>query len=64
MSGDMLSGVTLTPVVEALQGAISPTDIVTLFASGVKVALPLILVWFGCKWVYKKFTRATKGGRD
>lgn len=62
MSGDM-SGVTLQPVVTALQGAIQATDIVTLFATGVTVALPLILTWFGCKWVYARFTRATKGGR-
>lgn len=62
MSGDM-SGVTLQPVVSALQEAITATDIVTLFATGVRVALPLILTWYGCKWVYAKFTRATKGGR-
>lgn len=62
MSGDM-SGVTLEPVVTALQSAITANDIVTLFATGVKVALPLILVWYGCKWVYARFTRATKGGR-
>lgn len=58
-----MDGVTLTPVVAALQEAITANDIVTLFATGVTVALPLILVWFGCKWVYGKFTRATKGGR-
>lgn len=62
MSGDM-SGVTLQPVVEALQQAITATDIVTLFATGVTVAIPLILVWFGCKWVYRRFTNAVKGGR-
>lgn len=62
MSGDM-SGVTLQPVVEALQEAITATDIVTLFATGVTVAIPLILVWFGCKWVYRRFTNAVKGGR-
>lgn len=58
-----MDGVTLTPVVEALQQAITASDIVSLFATGVTVALPLILVWFGCKWVYARFTRATKGGR-
>lgn len=60
----MGEGVTLEPVVTALQAAISTSDIVTLFASGVKVALPLILVWFGCKWVYRKFTNAVQGGND
>lgn len=59
----MFSGDTLTPVVDALQEAITITDIVNLFKSGVVVALPLILVWFGCKWVYRRFTSAVKGGR-
>lgn len=64
MSGDMFTTSTLEPVVGALQEAISTTDIVNLFASGVKVALPLILVWFGCRWVYRKFTNAVQGGND
>ena len=59
----MFSGDVLTPVVSALQGAITVSDIVTVFTSGVVVALPLILVWFGCKWVYRKFVNATRGGR-
>lgn len=62
MSGDM-TGVTLQPVVSALQEAITAQNIVELFSTGVKVALPLILTWYGCKWVYARFTRATKGGR-
>ncbi len=62
MSGDM-SGVSLQPIVDALQGAIAPSDIVTLFATGVTVALPLLLVWFGSRWVYKRFTNAVQGGR-
>lgn len=58
-----MSGETLQPVVTALQGAITGTNIIELFATGVTVALPLILVWFGCKWVYRRFTNAVKGGR-
>lgn len=64
MSGDMFTTSTLQPVVEALQGAISTTDIVNLFTSGVTIALPLILIWFGCRWVYRKFTNAVQGGQD
>lgn len=65
MSGDiMFSATTLEPVVTALQGAISVTDIVNLFTSGVTVALPLILVWFGARWVYRRFTNAVQGGQD
>lgn len=62
MSGDMGS-VSLTPVVTALQSAITPENIVSFFATGVTVALPLILTWFGARWIYKRFTNAVKGGR-
>lgn len=61
MSGEAVFDV--APVVTALQEAITTTDIVTLFATGVKVALPIILIWYGCKWVYRRFTSAVKGGR-
>lgn len=64
MSGEIFTSTTLEPVVTALQGAISTTDIVNLFTSGVTVALPLILVWFGARWVYRRFTNAVQGGQD
>lgn len=64
MSGDIMGNVSLEPIVTALQGAISPSDIVTLFTTGVTVALPLILIWFGARWVYRRFTNAVQGGQD
>lgn len=64
MSGDMFTTTTLQPIVEALQGAIGVSDIVNLFTSGVTIALPLILVWFGARWVYRRFTNAVQGGQD
>lgn len=60
MSGD----ISLAPLVTALQGAISPSDIITLFTTGVTVALPLILTWFIARWVYRRFTNAVQGGQD
>lgn len=63
MSGDMGSIADLTPVVTALQQTITSSQIVSFFATGVMVALPLILTWFGCKWIYRRFTAAVKGGR-
>lgn len=65
MSGEQIfTSTTLTPIVEALQDAITVTDIVNLFTSGVVVALPLILVWFGARWIYRRFTNAVQGGQD
>lgn len=63
MSGDIMGEVSLQPVVTALQGAITPANIVSFFATGVTVALPLILTWFGARWIYRRFTNAVKGGR-
>lgn len=62
MSGDM-ANVSLQPIVTALQSAITPENIVDFFATGVMVALPLILTWFGARWIYRRFTNAVKGGR-
>lgn len=64
MSGDMFTPTTLNPLVEALQGAITTTDIVNLFTSAVVVALPLILIWFAARWTYHRFTNAVQGGQD
>lgn len=63
MSGEIMGEVTLTPIVTALQNAIEPSDIVDFFATGVTVALPLILTWFGARWIYARFKNAVKGGR-
>lgn len=52
MSGDMSSQLApLDDIVETLQETIQATDIVQFFATGVKVALPLILTWYGARWV-------------
>ena len=65
MSGDnAFSATTLQPIVTALQGAITVTDVVNLFTSGVVVALPLILVWYGARFIYRRFTNAVQGGQD
>lgn len=63
MSGDIMGEVDLSGIVTALQNTISGQDIVDFFATGVTVALPLILTWFGCRWVYARFKNAVKGGR-
>ena len=58
-----MTEVTLTPIVSALQGAISGSTIVTFIATGIQVALPIILTWYGARFVYHKFVKAVKGGR-
>ena len=62
-SGEIWSGVTLQPVVDTLTHVIKPMDIVNLFATGVACSIVIVLVWFGCKWIYGKFVKAVRGGR-
>jgi hypothetical protein len=62
-SGDIFAGVTLQPVVTTLTSVVKPMDIVNLFATGVAASIVLVLVWFGCKWIYGKFVKAVRGGR-
>lgn len=57
LSGDM----NLTPVIQALTSTITTTDVIALFAQVVKIALPFILVWFGCRFLYRTFKRAIAG---
>ena len=59
----MVSGETLQPVLTALQNSVTTTQIINFFATGVAVAIPIILVWYSCKWIYARFIRAVKGGR-
>ena len=56
-----MGSIDLSPVVTALQSAVTPANIVSVFATGVAVSLGLVLAWTGCKWVYGKFIRAVKG---
>lgn len=53
--------ISLEPVIEALTGAITTADIVSLFAQVVTIALPFILTWFGLRFLYKTFKRAIAG---
>lgn len=61
MSGEIMDVINLQPVVEALQSAVTPTQIIAVFATGVAVSIGITLAWTGCKWVYGKFIRAVKG---
>ena len=63
MSGDIMANVDLSAIVTALNGAVTGSDIVTLMATGIAVALPLILTWFAVKFIYRKFVMAVIGGR-
>lgn len=62
-SGDIWANVTLQPVVDTLTRVIGPMDIVNLFATGVAASIVIVLVWYGCKFVYGKFIKAIRGGR-
>lgn len=50
-------------IITALQGAVTASDVVTLLASMVGVAIPFVLVWFGARTVINMFGTALTTGR-
>ena len=62
-SGDIFADVTLQPIVDTLTRVVTPMDIVNLFATAVGACIAIVLTWFVCKWLYKKFINAVRGGR-
>lgn len=63
MSGDIMAGVDLSAVTTALTNAVSVSDVVSVIATGIGVAVPFVLTWFAIRYIYRKFTSALKGGR-
>ena len=53
--------ISLKPIIDALTAAITPADVISLFAQVVTIALPFVLTWFGCRFLYKTFKRAIAG---
>ena len=62
-SGDLFAGVTIQPIINTMTNVVKPMDIVNLFATAVGACIGIVLVWFVCKWAYKKFVNAVRGGR-
>lgn len=44
-------------------GDFSAANIVKIITSGLAIAIPLVLLWFGFRWIYRKVKSAAKGGR-
>lgn len=63
MSGDVMGTVTLQPIVDALETAVSAQDIVDLVATGIAIGVPFLITWFAVRYIWRKFTSAVKGGR-
>ena len=54
---------TLQPLITALTGSISPSDIVTVLAAVVGTGMTFVLVWFGAKKLKTIFTAAVTKGK-
>lgn len=52
----------LTAITGAM-GDFSAANIVKIITSGLAIAIPLVLLWFGFRWIYRKVKGAAKGGR-
>ncbi len=50
------------PIITALTGAVTPTQIIGLVASIVAFGIPFVFMWFGMRKVIKIFRSAVMGG--
>lgn len=51
--------------ITAITGALndfSTTNVVQVIVAGLGIAVPLVLIWFAFRWVYRKAKGALKGG--
>lgn len=56
------SSVDVSQIVSALS-AFNVTNVVTVIVAGLGIAVPLVLIWFGFRWVYGKAKGALFAGR-
>ena len=57
-----LAGLDFSPIITALTGAVTPTQIISLVASIVAFGIPFVFMWFGMRKVIKIFRSAVMGG--
>lgn len=53
--------VDVTGIVSAL-GAFNTDNLLTVIVAGLGIAVPLVLLWFAFRWIYKKAKGALKRG--
>lgn len=49
--------------VTAALGDFSPANLASVITAGLGIAVPLVLGWFGFRWIYKKAKGALKTGK-
>lgn len=54
---------TFQPVIDAIEGVISPTALISILAGAVGVAIVFVLMWWGVRTVSKIIMRAVKRGK-
>lgn len=52
----------LTAITGAM-GEFSSANVVKIITSGLAISIPLVLVWFGFRWIYRKVKGGAKGGK-
>ena len=44
-------------------GEFSAANIVKIITSGLAIGIPLVMLWFGFRWIYRNVSRKAKGGK-
>ena len=55
----------LTTAITSISGALtdfSGTNVTSVIVAGLGIAVPLVLVWFAFRWIYRKAKGALKRG--
>ena len=52
----------LTAITGAM-GDFSAANIVKIITSGLAIGIPLVMLWFGFRWIYRSVSRKAKGGK-
>lgn len=63
VGGSAMADLNFEPVITALTGAVTPTQIISLVAGVIAFGIPFVFMWFGIRKVIKIFRSAVMGGR-
>lgn len=56
----------MSTAITAITGALSDfstANVTSVIVAGLTIAVPLVLVWFAFRWIYRKAKGGLKGGR-
>ena len=63
MEGGFQIAEQITGITKNIADVITPTNLVTVIAAGLAIAVPLVVTWFAFRFIYNKAKGALKRGK-